>query len=172
MRRGGGFGAGRSHDDPRRRHGRSGEDLARRYLEHHGYLILQTNYRSRYGEVDIIARRGRVVAFIEVKTRLGHKCGEPFEAVGPRKQNQIRRMAEMWVAEHAGDRELRECEFRFDVVSVKMDDRNSQGHVEAGFAGSAGDDTAHVSGDDRRDDSADDPDAGFAGIVHMRDAFR
>lgn len=140
-------GAGRSRNDPRKQRGRAGEELACRFLEHSGYTIIETNHRSRYGEIDIIARQERILAFIEVKTRLGRRYGEPFEAVGSRKQNQIRRMASMWVAAHQNDPVLRECEFRFDVISVKLSELESQGNT-------------YSEGN------------GFSGIEHMEDAFR
>jgi len=123
MRRDTEVGAGRSRSDsadPRCERGRTGEALACNFLEQDGYKILQTNFRTRYGEIDIIARRGDAIAFIEVKSRSGRSHGEPFEAVNARKQNQIRRMAAMWLAAHSGDTELRSCTFRFDVVSVKL----------------------------------------------------
>lgn len=150
MRRDAEVGAGRSRDDPRCRRGRAGEALACRFLAHHGYTIIQTNFRSRYGEIDIIARRGAVIAFIEVKTRLSRRCGDPFEAVGLRKQNQIRRLAQMWLAANQGDRQLRACEFRFDVISVMMSGREEGEGSGDEFAG----------------------DESFAGIEHMEDAFR
>ncbi|MHB1391432.1 MAG: YraN family protein [Thermoleophilia bacterium] len=107
--------------DPRRGRGQAGEDLARRHLEAHGYEIIETNFRTRYGEIDIIARRGELVAFIEVKARRSSRCGEPFEAVGPRKQNQIRRLAQVWVAAHQSDSTFRQCAFRFDVIGIMLD---------------------------------------------------
>jgi len=167
VRRDAEVGAGRSRNDPRCRRGRAGEALARRFLEFHGYTIIQTNFRSRYGEIDIIARRGLVIAFIEVKTRLSRRCGDPFEAVGLRKQNQIRRLAQMWLAVNQGDRQLSACEFRFDVISVMMSEREDGANfpdrppgseVMGRNAGGSGDESA-------RDES-------FAGIEHMKDAFR
>ncbi|MBE0429242.1 MAG: YraN family protein [Thermoleophilia bacterium] len=111
--------------DQRRQRGRAGEALAGAYLEIQGYGILHANYRSRYGEIDIIARRGRTVAFIEVKARRSKSFGEPFESVGLRKQSQIRRMALMWVAAHQSDPSLRDCVFRFDIISVLFDAEGS-----------------------------------------------
>lgn len=138
-------------------HGRAGENLACKFLESRDYSIIETNYRSRYGEIDIIARRGGVIAFVEVKTRLGRGHGEPFEAVGARKQAQIRRMAEMWLAGHRRDRALSECVFRFDVISVKMDGRSPAGG-KANFDGSEGTRPAGVKK--------------IPGIEHIEDAFR
>jgi putative endonuclease len=113
--------SGDSGADPRRIRGRAGEAIARRFLEEDGCEILETNYRSRYGEIDIIVRRGSIVAFVEVKARRSRRHGEPFEAVGHRKRNQIRRMAAMWVAAGQSDQGLRACSFRFDVISILLD---------------------------------------------------
>ena len=66
-------------------------------------------------EVDLIARRARVVVFVEVKAKLGERYGDPAEMVGPAKQERLRRAAEAWLAEHP---EAAECEVRFDVVAV------------------------------------------------------
>ena len=149
-------GAGRKPADRRHTRGRAGESLACGYLERRGFEILQRNFRNRYGEIDIIARRGSLVAFIEVKTRLAIHHGEPFEAVSPRKQEQIRRMAQMWLAERAMDRTLRDCEFRFDVISVKIDDRREQSCSGSGLQGKGI------------------PARGVkeSGIEHLEDAFR
>ncbi|MHB8859180.1 MAG: YraN family protein [Thermoleophilia bacterium] len=143
--------------DERKAHGDAGEALACRHLEQQGYSILKTNYRSRYGEIDIIARRGSLIAFIEVKTRLGRSHGQPFEAVGARKQDQIRRMAQMWLAAHQRDRSLRECSFRFDVISVKMEGRDPRPGGK-NFGLSAGIGPADVKN--------------IPGIQHIQDAFR
>lgn len=113
--------------DSRPELGRSGEAAAARYLRRRLYSIIEANYRTRYGEIDIIARRGEVVAFVEVKARRGASFGQPFEAVGPRKQEQIRRMALAWLATHQRDPEFNRCVFRFDVISIVF---NGNGAVE------------------------------------------
>ena len=73
--------------------GRLGEKLALTYLQDLGYKILSRNYRIRLGEVDIIAEDNGTLVFIEVKTRYGDSCGLPFEAVTPRKQRQLSKVA-------------------------------------------------------------------------------
>lgn len=152
--------------DRRQAHGRAGEVLARSYLELQGYSILETNFRSRYGEIDIIARHEGIVAFVEVKTRLGKRHGEPFEAVGPRKQDQIRRMAQMWLAGHQSDPALRDSVFRFDVISVKMDDRGKFGRAENVPSGKG-------IGAARVKDSGEGAVKRVSGsIEHLEDAFR
>ncbi len=116
--------------DPRRLRGRDGEEIARRYLRRRLYQIMETNYRSRYGELDIIARRGNIIAFIEVKARRDKRLGEPYESVGPRKQAQIRRMASIWLAEHQHDEKIGDYDFRFDVISVMLNEEGAAASIE------------------------------------------
>ena len=97
--------------------GKHGEELAVRYLEEQGYAIIERNYRLRIGEIDIIARDGEVLVFIEVKTRRSNRFGSPFEAVDFRKQQQIIRVARMYLARHGCEN----CAVRFDVVAVCFD---------------------------------------------------
>lgn len=125
-----------SKEDPRRIRGRAGEEIARGYLRDHDYSILESNFRTRYGEIDIIVKRGGVVAFVEVKARRDKQYGEPFEAVNLRKQGQIRRMAGMWLAANEGDTALADCDFRFDVVSIMLDENSAASqllHIEDAF---------------------------------------
>ncbi len=94
--------------------GRKGEDLAACYLHQQGYRLLVRNYRQRYGEIDIIAKDGACIAFVEVKTR---QAGSPFlptEAVSRKKQRQIARVAQAYLAANR----LFGTPARFDVVSV------------------------------------------------------
>lgn len=95
----------------RRRAGDRGEDLACRFLETRGYRILARNFRTRRGEIDIVACEGEILAFIEVKSRAHDRFGSPEEAVGPAKRRQILHMAR----EYLGGRETT-C--RFDVVAL------------------------------------------------------
>lgn len=121
--------------DPRLERGRAGEEAARHYLLEKGYAILQANFRNRYGEIDIIARKSSIVAFVEVKSRCGRAFGAPYEAVGKRKQDQIRRMAAMWLAA-CRDPSVRNCVFRFDVISITMRGNRepvSLEHIEDAF---------------------------------------
>lgn len=95
--------------------GEFGERLAVRHLvETERLVLLDRNWRTATGEVDIIARDGDVLVFCEVKTRRGPAFGTPAEAVGPRKVARLRRLAAEWLA-RAG---VRPAEVRFDVVSV------------------------------------------------------
>jgi putative endonuclease len=99
--------------------GAHGEDLAVRYLQGKGLRVLERNWRCRFGEIDVVARDGETVAFIEVKTRRGLGYGYPIEAVTTQKQRRIRQLAALW-REHTGTR----GRARFDVVSVLLDGWN------------------------------------------------
>jgi putative endonuclease len=108
--------------DRRQRLGQRGEDLAARHLERAGWRIVQRNYRVREGEIDLIARRGAVLAFCEVKTLI-HRSNRtrgpmnPVESVGYRKQAKVRRMARTWLASHAG---TGAADLRLDVIGVLL----------------------------------------------------
>ncbi|MFC4242778.1 YraN family protein [Gryllotalpicola reticulitermitis] len=93
--------------------GRSGEQLAARFLEAGGYRIIDRNWRGRRGELDIVAEQGGTTVFVEVKTRSTLRFGHPFEAVTPRKLRALRRLAGEWCA--AGEALGR---IRLDVIAV------------------------------------------------------
>jgi putative endonuclease len=128
-----------SGPDPRLRVGRLGERLAARELERAGYTVIERNYRKREGEIDLIARRGRVLVFCEVKTVVARATGRgpayALEAVGPAKRVQVRRVARSWMSEHASL--ARGCpNVRFDAVGVTLSragDVLSLEHVENAF---------------------------------------
>ena len=105
--------------DPRQATGRSGEDLAAQYLEQQGYIILERNYRLRIGEIDIIARDGEDLVFIEVKTRRSKRFGSPFEAVDVRKQKKIFNIAAVYL-------QGKELPVRFDVVAVHLNEQDAR----------------------------------------------
>jgi putative endonuclease len=98
----------------RQRLGIAGEDLACRELERRGYAILARRYRTRFGEIDIVARDGDVVVFVEVKARRTKRYGSAAEAMSLRKRRRIAAMALDYLAWH--DRSDRRC--RFDVVAI------------------------------------------------------
>ena len=95
--------------------GHYGEDLAAEHLTAAGMTILARNWRCREGELDIVARDGDAVVFVEVKARSGTAFGEPAEAVGRLKARRIHVLACRWLAEHRPDGAP---DLRFDVVSV------------------------------------------------------
>lgn len=101
---------------PTRFVGRGGELVARRRLEDSGWELLATNYRFGRREVDVVARKGDVVAFVEVKTRSSPGCGLPEEAVTLRQRRDI----EMVAREFLVRRKILGPKVRFDVVAVEV----------------------------------------------------
>jgi putative endonuclease len=111
--------------------GRWGEDLAVQHLQVAGYEVLARNWRCREGEIDIVARAGSVLCFIEVKTRSGLAFGEPAEAVSRQKARRLRGLAGRWLTVH---RVPGWSELRFDVVSVlRTPDGPCVTHLEGAF---------------------------------------
>ena len=94
--------------------GKSGEDLACRELERRGYAILARRFRVRSGELDIVARDGSVLVFVEVKARTGRQFGDAAEAVTFVKQRRLTVLANEYLIRHR----VSECRCRFDVVSI------------------------------------------------------
>lgn len=103
-------------NDGRRQTGESGESIAVKSLKKNGYKIIEQNYRCKLGEIDIIARDGRVLAFIEVKARRTDEFGGPKWAVTPRKQRKISMVA----LKYLKDTEQMGKKARFDVVAVRL----------------------------------------------------
>jgi putative endonuclease len=97
--------------------GKTGEDLACRELERRGYAIVARRYRRHGGELDIVARDGAMLVFVEVKAREGRAFGEPAEAITAIKRRRISRLAGEYVVQH----HLTDCPCRFDVVSICFD---------------------------------------------------
>ena len=102
--------------------GDRGEEIAALHLKECGYKILTRNYRKNFGEIDIIAREADCLVFIEVKTRRTTSHGHPFEAVNLRKQKQISKVAQCYLAE----KNLFDSPARFDVVSVIISDKSRE----------------------------------------------
>lgn len=94
--------------------GRRGEEAAARYLQRQGMTLVARNVRTPVGEIDLIVRNRKVIAFVEVKTRRGTHFGAPAEAVGPRKQQQIVQAAR-WYLNQADWPTLQP---RFDVIAI------------------------------------------------------
>ena len=97
--------------------GKTGEDLACAELEKRGYTIIARRYRRRGGEIDIVARDGPTIVFVEVKARDSHAFGEAAEAVTARKRRRIVQLA----LDYMTRRRLSNCPCRFDVVSIHFD---------------------------------------------------
>jgi putative endonuclease len=109
--------------------GRAGEELAGEFLSKKGYKVLEKNYRTYFGEIDLIARDRDVIVFIEVKTRSDESFGRPFEAVHPRKREKMRKSA-LWFLKRFRE----EVPARFDVLSISVEDGNPRiEHIEDAF---------------------------------------
>lgn len=126
--------------DPRPGIGAVGEQLAAEHLSRLGYEIVERNFRTRFGELDIIALHERTLVFCEVKTRMIRggpavsRARDPLESVHPRKQVKVRRMAGRWLAERS-DRP-RADELRFDAIGIVLDPAGALlrlDHLEGAF---------------------------------------
>lgn len=104
-----------------------GESLASGYLREHGYEVLEANFRSRFGEIDLIARKGGYVAFVEVKLRASSHFAEAREFVGAAKQRRLRSTAMLWLSRHGTEEQP-----RFDVIEIYAPDglRTKHPHIE------------------------------------------
>jgi putative endonuclease len=107
--------AGRGMTHERKRLGRFGEDEAWAFLAAQGYRLLERNFRTRFGELDLIAWHRDVLVFIEVRTRSAGPFGGPIDTVDHEKQRRLRRMAQVFLQAYNIDPETA-C--RFDVIGV------------------------------------------------------
>ncbi len=114
-----------------KRLGERGEDAAAAYLERAGMSVIERNWRTKSGEIDIVALDGTTLVLCEVKTRRTTAKGQPDEAVTPSKQKRYGRLARQYVA-HAG---LDDTPVRFDVISILViaEDRALLRHHRAAF---------------------------------------
>lgn len=108
--------------------GKIGEKIARKYLVSIGMNIICTNYRTKFGEVDIIARFENKIVFVEVKSRTSKSYGLACEAVDLKKIKKITAVANYYILEN----NLRNCQMRFDVVEVYFDEERIN-HIENAF---------------------------------------
>ena len=115
-----------SHDHPPHALGRFGETRAREYLVERGWTIEAANYRFGRREVDLVARRGNLVAFVEVKTRAGAGYGAPEEAVTRLKRREIEIVAQEYLVRHRLD----DVDVRFDVLAVTVEKGVRVEHLE------------------------------------------
>jgi putative endonuclease len=99
--------------DPRRATGRAAEALAVEHLRALGYAIVATNWRTRFGEIDVVARDRDTVVVVEVRSRRTAAFGSAADSVGPRKRQRLVRMAEAYLQQHAP-----RANARIDVVTV------------------------------------------------------
>jgi putative endonuclease len=109
--------------------GAKGENIASDYLRKKGYLIVHRNYKTPFGEMDIIAKDGGTIVFVEVKTRTSDSFGAPEEAVHAKKREKIRK-----IALHYLSRAKVEAPSRFDVISIMLNDgRKEIEHIVDAF---------------------------------------
>ena len=125
--------------DLRRRRGETGERIAEEHLQHRGYRVLARNFRTRYGELDLVVADERTLVFCEVKTRVSGSLrgpAGPLDAIGTRKRDRLRRMARQWLAETAADDRPRPEHLRFDAIGVVLNPAGrlvALEHVEGAF---------------------------------------
>ena len=105
--------------------GKQGESQAQKYLKKSGWTILETNWRNPFGEVDIIAKKDDIIAFIEVKTRLSDAYGTPSEAVQKTRKLKYIRGANYYFCNKNID-----CTVRFDIIEIYKGQLN---HIENAF---------------------------------------
>ena len=110
--------------------GARGEEIALDYLKKRRYRVIETNYRCKCGEIDIIASEGSDLVFVEVKTRRTSSYGPPQLSVTPFKQRQISKAALTWLTKHR----LMDSNARFDVIGVLLrDNEHLVEHIKNAF---------------------------------------
>ncbi|MFQ5611396.1 MAG: YraN family protein [Anaerolineae bacterium] len=113
----------------KQRTGRRGEDLAVDYLRRQGYEIVVRNWRCRAGEMDIVARQGQMLVFVEVRARRSRRLGTPEESITPAKQARLIEVAQSYLQETGSEA----APWRIDVVAVLLDERGQAArlnHIE------------------------------------------
>lgn len=109
--------------------GKKGESIAKAYLISKGYKILETNYRNKIGEIDIVALDKDILVFVEVKTRTSIKFGYPYEAVNIKKQNKIINCSYTYVKYH----KLMNYQLRYDIIEVYLTPNIKVNHIPNSF---------------------------------------
>jgi putative endonuclease len=110
--------------------GELGERIAERWLRRQGWRIVQRRFRNGHRDIDLVAERDGLVAFVEVKARRGQRFGDPVEAVNWKKQKELGRSARIWIARHGRAPEA----YRFDVIGVLVaGPRVRVRHIENAF---------------------------------------
>lgn len=101
--------------------GKRGEEIARRFLEDKGFVILETNWRHEKDEIDIIARDGDELVIVEVKTRSSNYFGEPEDAVGEQKEEFLIRATDAYLFEKDLNMDV-----RYDIISIILDKKGQK----------------------------------------------
>jgi putative endonuclease len=106
--------------------GMLGEKLAADFLTRQGYAIIETNFRCKEGEVDIIAKEGEFLVFVEVRAKHNSNFGTPEESITPRKKEHLRNVAAHYLETH----DNLPAEWRIDFVAVELNDKESPTRIE------------------------------------------
>lgn len=106
-----------------------GEEIAVKYLLSKDYKIIDRNYRTNIGEIDIIALKANVLAFIEVKTRTSINYGYPYEAVNWKKQDKIIKTSLIYIKH----KNIRDYQIRYDIIEVYLINEGKINHIENAF---------------------------------------
>lgn len=110
--------------------GRKGENIAADYLKKQGYEIMERNYHTRYGEIDIVCKNNHSLIFVEVKTRRNTTYGTPEEAVTPRKIEHLKKAAYVYL--QGQDKYYKEL--RFDVIGILLQGKDMNiNHIKNAF---------------------------------------
>jgi putative endonuclease len=110
--------------------GQKGEAEAVQFLRGLGYVIVEQNYRSPFGEVDVIAEDGQVLVFVEVRSHSRPEYGDPLESVNVRKQRQVAKTAQHYLLRYG----LENREARFDVIGIQWDAGHARlSHIPGAF---------------------------------------
>ncbi len=111
-------------------YGKRSEIIAQNYLKKQGYKIIDTNYSTKLGEIDIIAKdKNGYIVFIEVKSRMSKKLGDPFEAINVVKQQKIKNVATMYLKSH----NMLDVNCRFDAIAILGENDDEIRHIIDAF---------------------------------------
>ena len=115
--------------------GKLGEDISKNYLEAKGYKVIENNFRCKIGEIDIIASKEKLLAFVEVKTRRSLMYGYPQEAVNTTKIKYIKKVASYYLSQKMRiQRIFSDFSFRFDVIEINfINEEYEINHIEDAF---------------------------------------
>ncbi|NLW22267.1 MAG: YraN family protein [Tissierellia bacterium] len=112
-----------------REKGLLGENIAINYLKSKGYIVIDRNYRTKIGEIDIIAIKSNYLVFIEVKTRSSTNYGYPYEFVNMKKQERIIKSSYIYM----NQKDLLDFQPRYDIIEVILQKKAKINHIENAF---------------------------------------
>jgi putative endonuclease len=104
--------------------GKKGEVMARKYLKEKGYRVLESNYQTRYGEIDLVCSQGKMLVFVEVKLKIGDRFGSPEEMIDKKKILQIQKTAQAFLLEKPS-LSRRFKSYRIDAVAIVLNQDTS-----------------------------------------------